>query len=339
MRLSSIALAFVSALVVGFAGVSSPRADNGTLTVYTYSSFVSEWGPGPAIEEAFEAECACDLDWVAVEDGAALLSRLRLEGEDTDADIVLGLDTSLMASAAETGLFAPHGVTMPIFSWTDLWDDPLFVPFDYGYFAVIYDSEIVTDPPTSLEDLVTGPASEKIVLEDPRTSTPGLGFLLWMRSVFGDAAPGKWRELEDRILTVAPGWSEAYGLFLDGEAPMVLSYTTSPAYHINAEGTDRYKAAIFSEGHYMQIEVAGMTRVSDEPDLARQFLAFILTDAFQSTIPIGNWMYPVVFPRENLPAGFEDVVQADSQALLFSPETVAANRQAWIDEWLRALSD
>jgi thiamine transport system substrate-binding protein len=339
MRLSSICLAFAVALAISLVGASSPRADNGTLTVYTYSSFVSEWGPGPAIEEAFEAECDCDLDWVAVEDGAALLSRLRLEGDDTEADVVLGLDTSLMASAAETGLFAPHGVTMPIFSWTDVWNDPLFVPFDYGYFAVIYDSEIVTDPPASLEDLVTGPASEKIVLEDPRTSTPGLGFLLWMRSVYGNAAPAKWRELEDRILTVAPGWSEAYGLFLDGEAPMVLSYTTSPAYHINAEGTDRYKAAIFPEGHYMQIEVAGMTRVSEEPDLAKQFLAFMLTDRFQSTIPTGNWMYPVVFPREPLPEGFADVVQENSQALLFSPETVAENRQAWIDEWLRALSD
>jgi thiamine transport system substrate-binding protein len=339
MRFSSISLALAASLVVAFAGAPPSRADNGTLTVYTYSSFVSEWGPGPAIEEAFEAECECDLEWVAVEDGAALLSRLRLEGENTDADIVLGLDTSLTASAVETGLFAPHGVETPIFSWTDLWNDPMFVPFDYGYFAVVYDSEVVTDPPTSLEDLVTGSPAEKIVLEDPRTSTPGLGFLLWMRSVYGDAAPGKWRELEDRILTVAPGWSEAYGLFLDGEAPMVLSYTTSPAYHINEEGTDRYKAAIFSEGHYMQIEVAGMTRVSEEPDLARQFLAFILTDAFQSTIATGNWMYPVVFPRERLPEGFADIVQAESQALLFSPETVAANRQAWIDEWLRALSD
>jgi thiamine transport system substrate-binding protein len=310
-----------------------------TLTVYTYSSFVSEWGPGPAIEQAFEAECSCDLDWVAVEDGAALLSRLHLEGEATAADIVLGLDTSLTADAAETGLFAPHQVNVPEFEWTDLWSDPLFVPFDYGYFAVIYDSAVVSDPPESLEDLVTGSPAEKIVIEDPRTSTPGLGLLLWMRSVYGNGAPAKWRDLEDRILTVASGWSEAYGLFVDGEAPMVLSYTTSPAYHLNIEGTDRYKAAIFKEGHYMQIEVAGMTSVTDEPDLAREFLAFVLTGAFQGTIPTGNWMYPVVTPAEPLPEGFEDVVRRDSRALLFAPETVAENRQAWIDEWLRALSD
>src|SRR3546814_5226288 len=70
------------------------------------------------------------------------------------------------------------------------------------------------------------------------------------------------------------GWSEAYGLFLEGEAPLVLSYTTSPAYHMIAEDEDRYQAANFAEGHYMQVEVAAMTKSSDDPELARQFLRF-----------------------------------------------------------------
>ncbi|MGB1236477.1 MAG: thiamine ABC transporter substrate-binding protein, partial [Planktomarina sp.] len=63
---------------------SAYAEDKPQLTVYTYDSFVSDWGPGPAVEAAFEAECACDLNLVGVEDGAALLSRLRLEGSNTD---------------------------------------------------------------------------------------------------------------------------------------------------------------------------------------------------------------------------------------------------------------
>ena len=55
-------------------------ADKPVLTVYTYDSFVSDWGPGPAVERAFEADCGCDLKFVATGDGAALLSRLLLEG-------------------------------------------------------------------------------------------------------------------------------------------------------------------------------------------------------------------------------------------------------------------
>ena len=94
------------------------------------------------------------------------------------------------------------------------------------------------------------------------------------------------------MLTVTPGWSEAYGLFTKGEAPMVLSYTTSPAYHRIAESTDRYKAAGFSEGHYMQVEVAGITTTGAKNPLARRFMEFMLSPAFQDAIPETNWMFP-----------------------------------------------
>ena len=80
--------------------VSTAAAERPVLTVYTYSSFTADWGPGPAIEKDFEAECSCDLNFVALDDGVALLSRVRLEGEHTKADVVLGLDTNLTAEAA-----------------------------------------------------------------------------------------------------------------------------------------------------------------------------------------------------------------------------------------------
>ena len=83
-------------------------AETPVLKVYTYDSFVSDWGPGPAVEAAFEETCGCDLQFVGAGDGAALLARLKLEGARSDADIVLGLDTNLLVAAKETGLFAAH---------------------------------------------------------------------------------------------------------------------------------------------------------------------------------------------------------------------------------------
>src|SRR6185295_2163159 len=144
----------------------------------------------------------------------------------------------------------------------------------------------------------------KIIIEDPRTSTPGLGFLLWMKEVFGEKAADAWRKLKPRILTVTPGWSEAYGLFTKGEAPMVLSYSTSPAYHVIEEKSERYKAALFSEGHYIQIEIAGMIATSAEPELARKFLAFMMSPDFQDVIPTTNWMLPAGKTSQPLPAAF-----------------------------------
>jgi len=317
--------------------VAVPAAAKETLTIYTYDSFVSEWGPGAKIKEAFEKDCSCSIEWVALGDGVAMLNRLKLEGANSKADVVLGLDTNLTAEAQATGLFGKHGLD-PALAKTPLpWTDDYFMPFDYAHFAVVYDSQTLKEPPKSLDQLVNGDAAQKIILEDPRSSTPGLGLLLWMKQVYGDKAAEAWTKLAKRVLTTAPGWSEAYALFTKGEAPMVLSYTTSPAYHVIAENTDRYKAAAFAEGHYLQIEVAGLIEASPERALARKFLAFMMGPGFQDQIPTNNWMFPAGTTSQPLPAAFDALVKP-AKTLMFPPEEVSRNRRAWIDEWLNATS-
>jgi thiamine transport system substrate-binding protein len=323
--------------VAALSFVLPASAADKVLTVYTYESFIAEWGPGPKVKEAFEKTCACTVNFVGVEDGVALLTRLKLEGEGTKADVVLGLDTNLIAEAKSTGLFVPADVDTSKVSVPGGFSDDVFVPYDYGHFAVVYDTKSMAEPPKSMKDLVEGDPSQKIVIEDPRTSTPGLGLLLWVKSIYGDKAPEAWGKLKDRVLTVTPGWSEAYSLFTKGEAPMVLSYTTSPAYHMIAENENRYQAASFSEGHYIQIEVAGVTKTATDKDLARQFLTFMVSPTFQDIIPETNWMMPAAPTSAPLPAAFDTLVHPD-KTFLMDPDTVEKNRKAWIDEWLAAMA-
>jgi len=331
---SLLATIFIATATLTGAGA---QAADKTLTVYTYESFISEWGPGPKVKEAFEKTCGCNVNFVSAADGVALLSRLKLEGAGTKADIVLGLDTNLTTEAKATGLFDASGIDVGGLKVPGDYKDDVFVPYDYGHFAVIYDTQTIKNPPKSMKDLVEGDPSQKIVIEDPRTSTPGLGLLLWVKSVYGDKAPEAWAKLKKRVLTVTPGWSEAYGLFTKGEAPMVLSYTTSPAYHMVAENTDRYQAAAFSEGHYIQIEVAGLLKNAPDKELARDFLKFMVTPGFQDTIPTNNWMMPVSATSQPLPDAFGKLVNP-SKTFLMSSDEVAENRKAWIDEWLAAMS-
>ncbi len=311
---------------------SGALAETPVLQVLTYDSFTSEWGPGPAIETAFEEVCGCDLQFVGAGDGAALLARLQLEGPRTDADIILGLDTNLTAAARNTGLFAPHRVEAEL-SLPIAWEDPDFLPFDWGYFAFVGNAG--EPEPTSLRALADSDIS--IVIQDPRSSTPGLGLLMWVKTAYGDEAQSIWADLADNIVTVTPGWSEAYGLFLDGEADAVLSYTTSPAYHLIAEDDATKVAWGFDEGHYLQVEVAGKLASTDQPELADEFMAFMVTDAFQSVIPTTNWMYPAATPADGLPEGF-DTLLIPTKALLLPPEEAAAARDAALDEWRSALS-
>jgi thiamine transport system substrate-binding protein len=324
-------------LIAAFTVLASPALaqDKPVLTVYTYDSFVADWGPGPQIEKDFEATCGCDLNLVGTGDGAAILGRLRLEGVRTEADVVLGLDTNLTAAAAATGLFALHGMDEVGFDLPIEWDDDMFLPYDWGFFAFVFDETKLDTVPSSFEELAESDVS--ILIQDPRSSTPGLGLLLWVEAAYGDRAGEIWEALADNIVTVTKGWSEAYGLFLDGEADMVLSYTTSPAYHLIAEGDASKAAAPFDEGHYLQIEVAGKIASTDEPDLADAFLEFMVSDIFQSVIPTTNWMYPAVTPEIGLPQGFGTLI-VPATAHLFPAGEAAAVRDRAVETWRAALA-
>lgn len=322
-------LALVLASLSGAAQAQAPE-----LTVYTYGSFASEWGPGPKIKEAFEAKCHCDLKFVSLDDGVAILNRLRLEGRHSPADLVVGMDNAMLADARATGLFAPHGADIKALSLPGGWQDDTFVPFDYGYFAFVYDSSKLEHPPKSLKELVERP-DLTLLYQDPRTSTPGQGLLLWVKTVYGDQAPAAWQQLAKKTVTVTKGWSEAYGMFLEGQADLVLSYTSSPAYHRLAENKQQYHAALFDEGHLAQIEVAARLKTAPHPDLAQQFLQFMVSDQVQRLIPTGNWMYPVT--QVALPEHFEEH-ELPAKTLHLSETQIQQGRKAWIQEWRQAVS-
>ncbi len=331
--LTTLALATVTSFSA--LAADSTLAANSTLTVYTYDSFAADWGPRPAVEKAFEAQCGCDVNFVALEDGVSILNRLRLEGGNSKADIILGLDNNLMAEAKKTGLLAEHKVDTSAVTLPNGWSDNTFVPFDFGYFAFVYNKEKLENPPKSLKELVEQRDDLKVIYQDPRTSTPGQGLMLWMKSVYGDDTTQAWKQLAKKTVTVTKGWSEAYSMFLEGESDLVLSYTTSPAYHIIAESDSKYAAANFAEGHYTQVEVAAKVKGSKNEKLADEFMQFILSDGFQSAMPTGNWMYPVTGVK--LPEGFE-ALTVPSNALSFSSDEVAENRKTWIREWQSALT-
>ncbi|SKA11072.1 thiamine transport system substrate-binding protein [Oceanospirillum multiglobuliferum] len=320
----------VLSLVLGFFS-SSVFAK--TLNVYTYDSFVSDWGPGPKLKAAFEAQCHCDLNFIAVEDGVSILNRVRIEGKKSKADVLLGLDNGLIEEARRLGLVQAHGLKTDQIKAELEWQDRDFMPFDYGYFAFIYDSRKITAPAQSLDELIQSDA--QIIYQDPRTSTPGQGLMTWINAVYGESAAESWQQLSKHTVTVTKGWWEAYSMFLEGGSDYVLSYTTSPAYHAIVEGHEYYKAALFAEGHVAQVEVAAIAANSAQVELAQQFVAFLISPEAQRIIPTTNWMLPVI-DGVDLPAAFDQLIKP--QQIGFSNEEISAQRKQWLQQWRQAAS-
>ncbi len=318
-----------------FFSLNAYSNNNNKITIYTYDSFVSDWGPGPIIENKFEEKFNINIEFIAVDSAATLLNKIILEGDSTKADIVLGLDMNLYDKADKSNLFEAHSlvdlnekIDLPV-----IWNSKKFVPYNYGYFAFVYNRKQITNPPKSMQELINN-TDARIVIQDPRTSTPGLGLLTWMKAIYGNNVSKEWSKLNKKIIAVTKGWTDAYyNFFMSGEADVVLSYTTSPAAHIMFENNYDISAAIFNEGNYISIEFAGILKNSKNKDIANEFLKFMISNEFQSVIPSTNIMYPVL-KNINLPEAFDNL--KIPKGLQLNPEEINTKKEIWINEWLNA---
>lgn len=308
-----------------------------TVNVYTYDTFTSDWGAGPKVKTLFEqAHTQCQVNYVSFDSAGTLFNRVRLEGRKTAADVVLGLDNYMLEEARKTGLFAENQVDLNGLALPSDWQDSTFLPYDFGQYAFIYDKTKLQNPPASLKDLVER-RDLRVIYQDPRVSSVGRGLVLWMNAVYpAEQVAQAWRTLAQHTVTVGKGWSETYGAFLQGEADLVLSYNTSPLYHLLQEQKDHYAAAEFSEGGVLQIEVAALVANRDNV-CAGQFLQFLISPAAQKEIALNNVMLPVI--QTEIEPHFDALTARQRQTpvldtLKLSPEQV----KRWIHTWQTSLT-
>jgi thiamine transport system substrate-binding protein len=333
--LSPAALLFflISAVVVA-TGTSEAGVEEGggPLVVYTYDAFPETLET--VMVEYFESTHGVGVDFQRFADTGGLFNQLFLEREEPQADVAIGLDTTYIGRAFRENFFDSYRPDRADLLSEELIVDEEFrvTPFDYGGVTLNYDSQALTDPPESWEELLDERFRDSIILMNPNTSSPGRNFLLFTIAEFGEEGYlDFWRELEPNVLTVTPGWSEGYGLYTHGEAPIVLSYETSPAYHLAYEDTRRYKPLIFDDEAYWQIEVAGIVRETPRRELAEAFIDHMLSEEFQSEIPLNQFMYPVRDDIE-LPEAFTAFERAEEKVEL-PQDRVAEMMDTWLSDW------
>ncbi len=327
--LAAIPLIVLVVSILSAAGGKEP-ADN-RLVIYTYDSFPA--GLEEHIRSTLEAE-GVTSEMLRFEDSGGVMAQILLEKDNPQADVVIGLDNTYLARAIEEDLFQTYKPVGLALAHERLLVDPEYrlIPFDYGSITFNYDSELLPNPPESWEELLDPAYRDKIIVMNPTTASPGRNFLLFTIAEFGeDGYLDFWEELKPNILTVTAGWSEGYGLYTQGEAPIVLSYDTSPAYHLHFEDTDRYKNLIFNGRAYAQVEVAGMLKGAENPDAAKRCMDVIVSKEFQDLVPLNNIMYPV-HPEAELPKAFIEAESA-TEIVNMDERKVAEKLDEWLAAW------
>jgi thiamine transport system substrate-binding protein len=302
------------------------------LVVWTYDAFPE------ALEELLTTHMRDEYGVTAVverfSDTGGLYNEVILTAGEGAADLVIGLDNTYIGAALDSELFQPWEPTAAAAIRPELILDDTYrlVPFDWGNIVLNYDSEALPDPPRTWEELLDPSLRESIILTSPATSSPGRNFLLLTVAQFGEEGFLEyWEALKPNVLTVTAGWSEGYGLYSQGEAPIVLSYESSPAYHIAYEDTDRYRTLILDDVGYAQIEVMGILADAPNPENARRAAEFVLSTTFQQEVPLNQFMYPVRDDVE-LPEAFMQV-ERPAESVFLDPAMVDANFDRWLAAW------
>ena len=334
---------FGAVVVVALLGAVALGAEE--FYVYTYDSFVS-WGPAAEIEEAFEAaHPGVDLIWIAPGGSSETLSRMiaEIEAGGTEADVFLGIsDADLVRASTYLEPYDPElipNIAHVPGELLGIEPQGMALPFDQGYVAFVYDSQVLPEKlvPENFADLLRCELKGKIIVQDPRTSSTGRAFLLWTIWRFGERGwVDFWRAFLRNVLVVTKGWSEAYDMFLAGEAPIVLSFTTDTAYSWIEYQSLRYRVALLEGEAYRFVEWMGVVKGTDQLELAHAFMDLVLSKEVQEMIPTTQWMFPVSQAAE-LPEGFAEYAVIPETPAWLPPTEVAEKLEAWISAWQNLL--
>ena len=332
---------FVLLLLLALLPAACGAQEPPKLTLMTHDSFaISE-----AILQQFEQAHEVTVELLPAGDAGAALNQAILAKDAPLADLFFGVDNTFMGRALAAGIFVPYRSPALDAVPAALQLDPTnqLTPVDYGDVCLNYDvawfQEQALEPPADLDALAEPAYRGRLVVETPATSSPGLAFLLATIAAYGaDGYLDYWRQLRANDVLVTAGWQDAYyGHFTaasDGDRPIVVSYASSPAAEVfygelSAAPTASVTAA---NACFRQVEFVGILQGSQQIELARQFMDFMLSQPFQEDIPLNMFVYPAL-EGAALPEVFVRWAQQPASSAALPPAEIDANREQWIEAW------
>jgi len=326
----------------------TPSPAERTVRVMTHDSFdISE-----EVLTAFESEHNATVQILKAGDAGVVLNQAILSKENPLADVLYGVDNTLLGRALEADIFQAYESPLleSIPDRFELDDQHRVSPVDYGDVCLNYDKSWFDneglEPPAGLDDL-TEPSHEGLtVVENPATSSPGLAFMLATIGHFGETGDytwlDYWADLNNNNVMVTQGWSEAYyeqftyGSGGSGDRPVVVSYASSPPVEVHFSEEPFEEAptgVVVGDGScFRQIEFVGILKNAQGTELAKAWVDFMLSEIFQEDIPLHMFVFPTNENAE-LPQVFEEFAVIPEDPVTIEYRRIQANREDWINAW------
>lgn len=320
-----LVVACVSAIALT-ACASSDSGSDGTqqkeVTLIAYDSFTPEEG----IFDAFTTDSGYTVKVVNGGDSGAVISKAILASGNPEGDVLWGVDNTSLSRVINAEVFE---------SYAEVNTGDVCVNIDAEWFA----SRNV-EIPTTFEDLASPTYKDLLVVQDPVSSSPGLGFLLATVAHFGENNWTQyWTSLMNNGVLVAPDWTTAYytnfsGSSGKGDRPLVVSYGSSPPAEVvfSDPPVDTPPTSVLEASCFQQIEYVGVLRGAKNGDGAKALVDYLLGKDFQESMPLSLFVYPVNQDAQ-LPEVFTKFAIRPDNPLTLSPDVIADNRDNWLEEW------
>jgi thiamine transport system substrate-binding protein len=321
---------------------SSAEGETETLTVMGHDSVeVSE-----QVVASFEEQYNVEVQFLKAGDTGTALNQAILSKDNPLADVFYGVDNTFLGRALEEQIFEPYASPL-LDEIPDRFKlDPTnrALPVDYGDVCLNYDrayfDELDIPAPVNLQELTQPEYESLLAVTNPATSSPGLAFLLATIGHFGEQEYlSYWEALVANDLLVVNDWETAYYSEFSvhgGSRPIVLSYGSSPPAEVYfaEEPPDQPPTGVIHEDGscFRQIEFVGVLAGTSKPELAQAWIDFMLSPAFQEDMPLNMFVFPVN-PTAELPQVFADHLVSPDETAEVNPESINAQREAWIQAW------
>jgi thiamine transport system substrate-binding protein len=319
----------LAASVVALAACTSATSDNNDATpeqivLLAYDSFTPEEG----IFDDFTATTGAQVKVVTSGDSGSLISKAILTAGNPEGDVLWGLDNTLLSRAQDADLLTSYQ------------------PVDFGDICINADKNWFAQKniplPQSFEDLIDPRYKNQLVVQDPVSSSPGLGFLLGTIAHFGEAGwESYWRSLKQNGVRIVPDWTTAYTVEFSGSSgkgkyPLVVSYGSSPPAEVLYSPTPITEppTAVIESTCFRQTEYVGALRGTQNPRLAQKLVEYLLDVKFQESMPLTLFVFPIN-EKAALPELFTKFAVVAKSPLSLEPSLIEEKRDAWIDTWRR----
>lgn len=335
--------------------ITSPNAqsEDPLLTIYTYDSLLID--PGYDFIGNFSEHANIDperIELVYLSDAGEIISRATLEKENPQADVLIGIDNALIHQAREQNILKPYQSSQLSNLRDGLVDnlapDNLLTPYDYGVISLWHDDTRFSgfEGEFTLQTLLDDEFQKQLIIQDPRLSSPGLGFLLWSIAELGYSDSGElssdwnefWLDLNDNTL-LTNSWGDAINLFYTPEVnrSIMVSYTSSPAYGACLYEDYTTSATLTNtneqEKGWLQIEGLGLVNGATNEALAKQFIDWFVSEELQNQIYQNQWIYPA---REgiSIPECYLDSAISPEEITSYNDQIPTEDLELYVDDWI-----